>query len=57
MNPHELPHPTPAHVALRVLEAMEAEAKRRGELTPLWIDQAISEGVKRACAEHDGVTA
>lgn len=53
MNAHHLPHPTPAHVALRVLEAMEAEAKRRGENTPLWIDQAISEGVKRACAEHD----
>ena len=46
-------HPTPVHLAARIASAIDAEAKRQGELPPLWIDRAISEGVKQACAEHD----
>ena len=53
MTDFALVHPTPVHLAARIADAIEAEAKRRGELPPLWMDQAISEGVKRACAEHD----
>lgn len=53
MTQFTLDHPPPVHLAARIADAIEAEAKRRGELPPLWIDRAISEGVKQACAEHD----
>lgn len=46
-------HPTPVHIRTCIIDAITEGMKQRGEYVPVWISQAINEGIRNACAEHD----
>lgn len=46
-------HPTPVHIRSCIIEALTEGMKQRGEYVPIWVSQAIREGIRQACAEHD----
>ena len=50
---HPLPHPTPVHIRSCITQRL-IDAMREGkEAAPLWVSEAIREGIKDACREHD----
>jgi hypothetical protein len=48
-----LDHPTPTHIRGCIFDRITAEMAARREFCPLWISQAIRDGIAQACAEHD----
>ncbi len=46
---YELTHPTPVHIR----SCIDKRLSERGEYVPQWIREAVAEGIKDACREHD----
>lgn len=46
-------HPTPMHIHVAILDAISAAEKQHGQSLPIWLGQAIRDGIRNACAEHD----
>ena len=46
-------HPTPVHIRSCIRDALTDGMKQRGEYVPVWVMQAVQEGIAKACAEHD----
>jgi hypothetical protein len=46
-------HPTPMHIRSCILDALIKGMEEGKQAPPVWISQAISEGIRNACAEHD----
>ena len=46
-------HPTPVHIRTCILDALIKGMKEGKQAPPVWVSQAINEGIRNACAEHD----
>ena len=52
----QLPHPTPVHIRSCITQRLIDGKDAGKEAPPLWVKEAISEGIKDACREHDAGT-
>ena len=49
-----LDHPTPTHIRCNISrELTAAMARNPGQHVPLFVFEAINEGIRSACREHD----
>lgn len=48
-----VPHPTPVHIRSCIFDALTKQMAERKEYVPMWVTDAIREGIRTACAEHD----
>ena len=52
----QLPHPTPVHIRSCITQRLIDGKDAGKEAPPLWVQEAIREGIKDACREHDAGT-
>ena len=51
--PAKLTHPTPIHIRRCIMERILSGTQKGQEALPLWVMQAVSDGIADACREHD----
>lgn len=49
--------PVPVHIRACILLALNEAARQRGETCPLWVFDAVSQGIRDAIAQHEKETA
>lgn len=49
-------HPPPVHIRSCIFDALIRGMDAGKEAPPMWVSEAIREGIRQACAEHDRET-
>lgn len=46
-------HPTPVHIRSCIYDALIKGMESGKQAPPVWVSEAIAEGIRQACREHD----